>query len=140
MNVLKRVIIVLGAIFVLALVIIGCGKDPVVVTVVSEATNNEHSDRTETSVLDKREDNNQSNEETITDEGVIRVETPESTCFSEIGYDSNHGLLYVTFRSSGASYVYSEVPNVVWKSLLNAESKGGYYNKEIKGQFPCKKQ
>lgn len=122
------------------LVLIGCGKEPVEKTILSEDTNNKNEYRNEAGVsADSKAFATSGISDTVED-CLTWVETPDSTCFSEIGYDANRDLLYVTFRSSGASYVYSEVPNAVWKSLLNAESKGGYYNTEIKGHFPCEKQ
>lgn len=70
---------------------------------------------------------------------ITQIETPGSTCFSSIGYDSGTGTLVVTFRDSGASYAYDEVPKSVWNKLKNADSMGGYYNKNIKGQYDCTK-
>lgn len=137
---MKRVIIGCLSILCLSLILMGCGKESVKVTVVSEESSYDSVNRIEEEISDDPQEIEICNEEESDEDRIIRVETSDSTCFSEIGYDEYRGVLYVTFRSSGASYVYSEVPNEVWKSLLNAESKGSYYNKEIKGQFPCKKQ
>jgi hypothetical protein len=65
--------------------------------------------------------------------------TPRSDCFSEVGYDSGTGTLYVVFRSSGAMYLYDEVPASVYRALCSADSMGGYYNSKIKGQYDCTK-
>lgn len=76
----------------------------------------------------------------IVDEETFSIETertPGSSCFSEIGYDNNTGDLIVTFRDSGVSYVYGEVPKSVWEELKSADSMGSYYNKEIKGSYDC---
>lgn len=70
---------------------------------------------------------------------VSMQSTPESSCFSEIGYDSRHEVLVVTFRDSGASYAYYDVPDYVWDDLESAKSKGGYYNSDIKGYYDCEK-
>ncbi|MBO7669839.1 MAG: KTSC domain-containing protein [Oscillospiraceae bacterium] len=70
---------------------------------------------------------------------VSMEDTPESSCFSEIGYDKKHEVLVVTFRDSGASYAYYGLPSSVWNELCNAKSKGGYYNSEIKGYYDCEK-
>ena len=70
---------------------------------------------------------------------ITQIETPGSTCFSSIGYDSGTGTLVVTFRDSGASYAYDEVPKSVWNALQTSDSMGGYYNKNIKGQYDCTK-
>ena len=68
---------------------------------------------------------------------VDMIATPNSTCFSAIGWGSGTGTLVVTFRDSGASYAYDEVPRKVWDALRSADSMGGYYNREIKGQYDC---
>lgn len=68
---------------------------------------------------------------------IRMISTPDSTCFSSIGYKS--GRLVVTFRDSGASYAYLDVPESVWSELRDADSMGGYYNSEIKGYYDCEK-
>lgn len=70
---------------------------------------------------------------------VSMRETPKSTCFSSVGYDIGTETLFVVFRDSGAKYAYDEVPAAVYRALCNAESMGGYYNKNIKGQYDCTK-
>ena len=70
---------------------------------------------------------------------VSMQNTPESSCFSKIGYSANNEILVVTFRDKGTSYAYYEVPQSIWEKLCQAESKGSYYNKEIKGQYYCEK-
>ena len=70
---------------------------------------------------------------------VSMEDTPESSCFSAIGYDKTHEVLVVTFRDSGASYAYYGLPSGVWNELHNAKSKGGYYNSDIKGNYACEK-
>lgn len=65
------------------------------------------------------------------------IDTDRSTCFSGVGYDSYLDDLYVKFRESGKIYVYENVPQDVYDSLVNADSMGGYYNKEIKGYYYC---
>ena len=63
------------------------------------------------------------------------IPTPDSTCFSAVGYAN--GSLFVTFRNSGASYEYVSVPQRVYDALWDADSMGGYYNKKIKGYYEC---
>ena len=63
------------------------------------------------------------------------VSTPNSSCFSSVGYDN--GTLYVTFRDSGAVYSYEDVPSYVYDDLWSASSMGGYYNSSIKGYYEC---
>lgn len=66
---------------------------------------------------------------------VTLHETPDSTCFSAVGYDSAGRVLFVQFRESGAIYSYDDVPALVYSDLMNAESMGGYYNGYIKGHY-----
>lgn len=68
-------------------------------------------------------------------EDFEHVSTPESTCFSEIGYDYIGKELKVIFRDSGAEYTYYGVPYNTWYELRDADSKGGYYNAEIKDNY-----
>ncbi len=70
---------------------------------------------------------------------VDMIDTPDSTCFSRIGYDSYNEVLVVTFRDSGATYAYYDVPDDVWGTLESARSMGGYYNSDIKGNYYCEK-
>lgn len=63
------------------------------------------------------------------------VSTYDSTCFSEIGYDYSANRLAVTFRDSGKTYIYHDVPESVWNDLVSAKSRGGFYNSDIKGQY-----
>jgi hypothetical protein len=40
--------------------------------------------------------------------------------------------------TSGRRYVYSNVPMAVASRFAQAESKGRYYNAEIRNRFPCR--
>ena len=71
------------------------------------------------------------------DDDVPMTSTPNSSCFSKIGY--RDGTLVVTFRESGASYAYYDVPSSVWDDFCNADSMGGFYNSDIKGRYYCEK-
>ena len=66
---------------------------------------------------------------------VDMVSTPNSSCFSSVGYDD--GTLYVTFRDSGSVYSYEDVPRYVYNELWDASSMGSYYNSDIKGYYEC---
>lgn len=72
-------------------------------------------------------------------DSVSMESTPNSDCFSAIGYKTFQKILVVTFRDSGASYIYKDVPYSVWSDLKGADSMGGYYNKYIKGKYECEK-
>lgn len=66
---------------------------------------------------------------------VTLEDTPDSSCFSAVGYDSAENVLYVQFRDSGAIYSYDDVPSAVYSDMMHAESMGGYYNEYIKGHY-----
>lgn len=63
------------------------------------------------------------------------LETPDSSAFTALGYRHTEKELWVTFRNSGASYVYYDVESEVWDAFKEADSKGGFFNEEIKGYY-----
>ena len=63
--------------------------------------------------------------------------TDRSTCFKQIGYDSEYRILKVTFRDSGRSYLYLDVSPREWEAFASSDSLGTYYNTEIKGYYDC---
>lgn len=65
--------------------------------------------------------------------------TPKSSCFSEIGYDSDWEVLVVRFRDSGSVYTYSGFPEEEWSKFTEAKSLGSWYNKHIKGRYEDEK-
>ena len=68
---------------------------------------------------------------TIPQTGRIPV---QSSLLASIGY-SVHATLELEFRS-GALYRYFAVPRAVVVQLLAAESKGAYFNRNIRSRFP----
>lgn len=66
--------------------------------------------------------------------------TPESTCFSRVGYDSRNSVLILVFQESGAEYHYYDVPEDVWESFYDSASLGRYFNANIKGYYEYEKQ
>jgi len=58
----------------------------------------------------------------------------ESTTMRAIGYDRTEQVLEVEFQS-GAVYQYLDVPPAIYKELLEAESKGQYFNSEIRDAY-----
>lgn len=58
----------------------------------------------------------------------------ESRTLATIGYDDAVGILQLEFRSR-AIYQYFGVPAAVHQGLLNAPSKGSYFNQFIRGRF-----
>jgi len=65
----------------------------------------------------------------------MRVATVESTTLTTVAYDETRELLQLEFCSR-AVYQYFGVPREVHKALLDAPSKGKYFNRAIRGQFP----
>jgi len=61
----------------------------------------------------------------------------ESTLLKAVSYDSHTALLEVELRS-GDLYRYL-VPARIYSELLQAESKGRYFNHHIRNRFPTAK-
>ena len=59
----------------------------------------------------------------------------ESGTLAAAGYDDARRTLQLEFRSR-AVYKYFEVPARVYEALLTAPSKGRYFNRTIRGNFP----
>jgi hypothetical protein len=72
-------------------------------------------------------------------DNVSMQSTPKSSCFSEIGYDSDWEILVVRFRDSGAVYTYSDFPEDEWNKFIAASSLGRWYNAHIKGRYEDEK-
>ena len=65
----------------------------------------------------------------------MNVTAVESTTLSTVAYDEARELLRLKFCSR-AIYDYLGVPSTVHEALLCAPSKGGYFNRFIRGQYP----
>ena len=59
----------------------------------------------------------------------------ESAAIQEIDYDEGRAKLLVRFRS-GERYVYVGVPGEVHRSFVGAESKGRFFQAEIRDRYP----
>lgn len=59
----------------------------------------------------------------------------ETAAISEIDYDPELAKLLVCF-ASGERYVYVGVPGEVCRSFLEAPSKGGFFQAEIRDRYP----
>jgi hypothetical protein len=59
----------------------------------------------------------------------------ESTTLRSAGHDAQSAVLELQFRN-GAVYRYLLVPQRVYRDLLGARSKGGYFNQNIRGRYP----
>lgn len=59
----------------------------------------------------------------------------ESTAISAIDYDPQRAKLVVRFQS-GEHYVYVGVPGEVHRSFVEADSKGRFFQAEIRDRYP----
>jgi hypothetical protein len=59
----------------------------------------------------------------------------ESTTLAALAYDDAYEILQLEFRSR-VIYRYFGVPAPVYEALLAAPSKGKYFNRAIRGNFP----
>jgi hypothetical protein len=64
----------------------------------------------------------------------MRVTTVESTTLATVGYDENLKWLQLEFCCR-AVYLYIGVPAAVFEALLDASSKGRYFNETIRGRY-----
>ena len=65
----------------------------------------------------------------------MNVIAVESSTLATIAYDKTRELLQLEFHSR-AQYLYFGVPTTVHQALLQAPSKGSYFNQAIRGKFP----
>ncbi|MDF2554745.1 MAG: hypothetical protein K0R60_640, partial [Microbacterium sp.] len=56
-----------------------------------------------------------------------------------VGYDSATALLEIEF-ASGDVYRYFAVPPSVHRALMEAESPGAYFNRNISDRYPTRQQ
>ena len=68
----------------------------------------------------------------------MNITPVESTTLATVAYDEARELLWLEFRSQVICQ-YLGVPAGVHQALLNAPSKGGYFNQTIRGRFPYKR-
>lgn len=59
----------------------------------------------------------------------------DSTAISDIDYDAERTKLLVRFVS-GERYVYVGVPGEVHRSFVEADSKGRFFQAEIRDRYP----
>jgi uncharacterized protein YuzE len=60
-----------------------------------------------------------------------------SSQMKAVEYDTETNTLIITFNK-GQKYKYSDVPNKVFLELIEADSIGGYFIKEIKTKYEYK--
>ncbi len=59
----------------------------------------------------------------------------ESTTLASALYDPLQSRLEIEFRN-GQRYLYFQVPPACYQQLLQADSKGSYFNRRIRNRFP----
>ena len=59
-----------------------------------------------------------------------------SSAISAVGYDPATHRMKIRF-THGDAYDFCHVPEAVFRGLLNARSKGRFYNDHIRDRFPC---
>ncbi len=62
----------------------------------------------------------------------------QSSNLKSVGYDRETNVLEIEFHSGGV-YQYLNVPESVFKALLNAVSKGTYFHDNIKERYRYKR-
>ena len=60
----------------------------------------------------------------------------QSAALEQVSYDEEAHTLCATFRETHRTYIYQEVPQEIYDSLLFADSLGAYFNAHIRGRFP----
>lgn len=58
-----------------------------------------------------------------------------STTMEAVGYDPTTSELHVRFLRTGETYVYYAVPESIFEELMQSESKGQYFNQNIRNVF-----
>lgn len=66
----------------------------------------------------------------------MRMIPVSSSNLSSVGYEN--GILYIEFNS-GRLYSYNNVPESVYRELLNAGSHGKYFHAHIKNNYSYQK-
>lgn len=62
-------------------------------------------------------------------------ELVDSSTMKSVGYQAKSRILEIEFES-GAVYQYLGVPERIHEELIGAESKGRYFNREIRDVYP----
>lgn len=55
----------------------------------------------------------------------------ESKAIAQMGFDEISGELHIVFKN-GRLCIYSNIPSYIWDGLVNADSRGGYLDANVK--------
>jgi len=69
---------------------------------------------------------------------MVEMNYVDSSNIESIGYDNENQDLHVHFVNGGI-YVYHQVPHNIFDEIMNADSKGSYLNREVKGIYEFSK-
>lgn len=69
----------------------------------------------------------------------VKMTRIDSSTVAAVGYDSGDRCLYVRFTEGRGTYVYYDVPTMLFEELLAAESKGRFLNERLKGSYRYQK-
>ncbi|MFB2837831.1 KTSC domain-containing protein [Floridanema evergladense] len=72
--------------------------------------------------------------EIANEETEIPMVSVRSTMAAAAGYDRERKILQIEFNS-GSVYQYADVEMKTWQRFLDSDSKGKFFNKEIKGHY-----
>ena len=61
-----------------------------------------------------------------------------SSMMRSAGYDETHAVLEIEF-TAGTIYRYHAVPQREWRGLMEAHSKGRYFDAHIRDKYPASK-
>jgi len=62
----------------------------------------------------------------------------QSSSLAQVGYDCHQSILRIQF-CDGTTYEYEGVPLQPCLDLLQADSKGAYFNRHIRNHYPTKR-
>jgi hypothetical protein len=65
----------------------------------------------------------------------MKREAVDSSVIASMGYDHKKEILEIEFHYRGAVYQYDDVPPEVWEEFLESESKGKYFNENIRHDY-----
>jgi hypothetical protein len=59
----------------------------------------------------------------------------QSAALQSVAYHEAEQALYATFRTSGRTYVYEDVPQELYDALIFSDSIGAFFNRRIRDRF-----
>lgn len=59
-----------------------------------------------------------------------------SSAIAAIGYEASTQRMVIRF-TSGDSYTFCRVPEHIFSAFMASSSKGGYYDRQIRGRYQC---